>query len=548
VGYREHPVVLSGPGRLGEAGAPALLAFDEADFLRALDELLLSASWPARGWPAHVTRSALGADGAAVRLYQPVHRRFSLALLDAHCLQLGAPKVDPRRIVGSGLVLRRFTGQAHPSTAELADPQQWQGWMGPESDAQGWVSFASQAQFDADPESSGAAAARTGSAVVDALLAARFSRVKAVERTVPLWYVRPEVGAATGRTLLFGLIPTASPVQQRVHAADARAELAALRVEGDARRQAFIDHLSKWFKYNIAVAPPRAGGLFEHSWLTQTRIPDEEDDFIAFIEQLAYEFDAFGENRERWRPVLSQLRMWRFNASLLRPWKYERIETLPFLEACARIVRPELVWQFRSVPPPVAMPHLTGPAPHGFDPTPPPSMEVLLSSVVAAGLDSIEMIAAAQPLPRGPYEDEDARYAVRAFARIKSDEPNCPPRLVWSDPSQNFTIAPWFETTGRPQPAIPLPKLDRATLAKLKPSTGFSLPPRVRGLLNPNGAQAMLAGNPRRSQWGIEWVLQLSMPIMTVCALVAMTVVLTLLDFVFRWIPFAWILLPRLKK
>lgn len=548
MGLREHPVVLAGPGRFDEPGPPALLAFDEADFLRGLDELLMSASWPVRGWPAFVAQRALGASGAPVRLYQPVHRRFSLALLDAHCLQLGTPKLDPRKIVGSGLVLRRFTGPAHETAADLADPRYWQGWMGPESDAQGWVRFASQGQFDADPEAAGEPAARTGSAVVDALLAARFARVKTIERTVPLWVARPEITAATGRTLLFGLIPTASPVQQRVHAADERAELAALRVEGNAQRQTFIDHLSPWFTRSAAVAPPRPGREFDRSWLTQIRIPPDEDDFIAFIEQLAYEFDAFGTNRARWRPVLAQLRMWRLEPLRLHGWKYGPIDPLPFLEACARIVRPELDSVFGSMPASVTMPHLIGPAPFDYDPIPPPPVEALLASITAAGLDSIEAIAVAQPLPRGPYEDEDARYAVRAFARIKADDPRCPPQLVWSAPSTLFTIAPWFETTGRPPPAIALPKLDRATLAKLKPSTGFTLPPRVRRFINPNGAQAMLAGNPRRSQFGIEWVLQLSMPIMTVCALFAMTIVLVLLDLVFRWIPFAWILFPRLRK
>jgi len=394
----------------------------------------------------------------------------------------------------------------------------------------------------------GAPAARTGSAVVDALLAARFARVKTIERTVPLWVARPEITAATGRTLLFGLIPTASPAQQRVQAGDERAELAALRIEGNPQRQTFIDHLSPWFTRRAAVEPPRPGTPFDRSWLTQLRIPPDEDDFIAFIEQLAYEFDAFGANRERWRPVLSQLRMWRFEPLRLHAWKYGPIDPLPFLEACARIVRPELFPDPDSMPPPVLMPHLIGPAPYGLDPTPPPPVETLLASITAAGLDSIETIGIAQPLPRGPYEDEDARYAVRAFARIKADDPRCPPRLVWSAPSTLFTIAPWFETTGRPPPAIALPRLDRQTLAKLKPSAGFTLPAEVRRLLHPNGAQAMLAGNPRRSQFGIEWVLQLSMPIMTVCALFAMTVVLVLLDFVFRWIPFAWILFPRLRK
>jgi hypothetical protein len=172
----------------------------------------------------------------------------------------------------------------------------------------------------------------------------------------------------------------------------------------------------------------------------------------------------------------------------------------------------------------------------------------LLDQAIDAAADGFEAQAAAAPPQRGPFDDENARYAVRAFIRVKHDDPRCPSRLIWSEPSRLFTIAPWYETTGRMPAPIPLPKLDRASLARLKPSAGFRLPAEVRRLINPNGAQAMLAGNPRRAGLAIEWVLQLSMPIMTVCALVAMTIVLTLLDIVFRWIPFAWILIPRLRR
>jgi hypothetical protein len=235
--------------------------------------------------------------------------------------------------------------------------------------------------------------------------------------------------------------------------------------------------------------------------------------------------------------------MWRFNSARLGPWRYDRIDPVAFLRACARIVRNDL-----GAAVAVPMPHLIGPAPVPFDPAPPPAPALLLQSFTDEALISIEAIAAAQPLPRGPYEDESARYAVRAFVRVKAEDARCPPRLVWSAPSRLFTIAPWFESTGRPPPPIALPRLDRASLARLKPSTSFLLPPEIRRLVNPNGAQAMLAGNPRRSNFGIDWVLQLSMPIMTVCALAAMTVVLTLLDFVFRWIPFASILIPRIRR
>jgi hypothetical protein len=538
-----HVVALSGPARAAGPGAPALFAFDEADFLRALEERLLAESWPKRGWPASLAARALGAAGAAVRLYQPIHRRFNLAVLDARCVAFGGPRLDPRRIAGSGLVLRRFVGPEQPDEADLAQPRHWQGWMGAESDAQGWTGFTSAGALDADPEATQGTTARTGSAAVDALLAARNRSVKPVERTVPLWVAKPEIAQATGRTLLFGLIPTASPAQQRSQASDVRAELALLRRPGSAERQKFIDHLSPWLKRTSVLAPPRAGGTFDRSWLTQTRIPDDEDVFIAFIEQLAYEFEALGRNAARWRTRLEALRMWRFNPARLGVWKYDAIDPVAFLTACARIVRNDL-----GTAAAVTMPHLIGPAPEPFDTRPPPPASELIEAITDEALASVEAIAVEQPLPRGPYEDENARYAVRAFVRVKPDDPRCLPRLYWSAPSRLFTIAPWYESTGNPPPPIALPKLDRASLARMKPSTSFLLPPELRGLMNPNGAQATLAGNPRRDHFGIDWVLQLSMPVMTVCGMAAMTVVLTLLDFVFRWIPFASILVPRIRR
>jgi len=541
MGHREHPIALAGPARADRTAPPALLAFDETDFVAALDARLLSGLWPKQGWPSAFASQALGADGATPRLYQPVHRRFSLAVVDAHCAQFGAPRLDPRKIEGSGLVLRRFVGPQRPSAEDLAEPRHWQGWMGIEDDPLGWVGFAA-ATIDADPAASTAQAAQTGSAAVDRLLAAHARRIKSTERVVPMWTVKPEIAQAAGRTLLFGLIPTATPVSQREPESEQNREFAALRAAGSSERNRLREYLSSWFKKSVATVPPRAGGSFDRSWLTQTRIPDDEDEFIAFIEQLAHELDAFGANAARWQPLLARFALWRHNPLAISAWPYERIEPLSFFAACARIVRPELGAQSS-----VTMPHRIGPVPAWVGLSGQPDVAQLVEQAVDAAADGFEAQAKAAPPVRGPFDD-DARYAVRAFIRVKHDDPRCPSRLIWSEPSKLFTIAPWFETTGRKPAPIPLPKLDRATLAKLKPSTGFSLPAEVRRLIQPNGAQAMLAGNPRRAGAAIEWVLQLSMPIMTVCALVAMTVVLTLLDIVFRWIPFAWILIPRLRR
>jgi hypothetical protein len=540
--HHEHAVALSGPAIRQPAG-PALLAFDETDFVGALEQMLVGAPWPGRGWPASIASRALGA-AAPLRLYQAIHRRFNLALLDAHCDVFGQPRLDPRRIESSGLVVRRFIGPADPTAADLAHPQHWQGWMGDEPNVLGWTTFAGASEFNADPAETKAPPARTGAPAVDRLLAARRRAVKAVERVAPMWTVRPEVSSACGRTLLFGLIPTAATVEQPARAVDVRTSFAPLRAPRSAERRAFVDHLSSWLKLDMAKAPPRAGASFDRSWLTQSSIPADEDEFIAFIEQLAYELDAFGRNASRLQPHLAQLALWRLQPHALGAWRYTRMATLPFLEACARIVRPELGGAAASV----TMPDLIGPSPF-----PLPNVEQippsdLIDRVTDAALDSLEALTADAPLPRQVFDDETARYAVRAFIRVRPNDPRCPPQFVWSAPSPLFTIAPWFESTGRVPAPIPLPKLDRASLSRLKPNAAFSLPSDLRSLVNPNGAQAMLAGTPRRFSFGIDWVLQLSMPIMTVCGLAAMTVVLTLLNVVFRWMSFAMILVPQFRR
>ena len=340
MGHHEHSVTLSGPSSR-QPGSPALLAFDEADFVGALDRLLVAAPWPGRGWPASIAARALGVS-APPRLYQAVHRRFNLALLDAHCDAFGQPRLDPRRIESSGLVVRRFIGPADPTASDLAHPQHWQGWMGEEPHVLGWTTFAGATALDADPVVTTAPPARTGAPVVDRLLAARLRTVKAVERVMPMWPVKPEVSSACGRTLLFGLIPTAATAEQPTRPLDVRTAFAPLRAPASAERRVFVEHLSSWLKLEAVRTPPRPGGSFNRSWLTQLSIPDNEDEFIAFIEQLAYEFDAFGRNAARLQPHLEKIVLWRLRPEALGVWKYTRIPTLPFLQACARIVRPEL--------------------------------------------------------------------------------------------------------------------------------------------------------------------------------------------------------------
>jgi hypothetical protein len=562
MGHAEHPIRLAGPApELGltglRTGAPGLLALDEVEFVAALEAQLSAHAWPARGWPAALAQKMLGADGTTPRLFQPIHRRFSLAVLDAHCEVPGQPRLDPRRIVARGLVLRRWVGPAAATAAERAQPQHWQAWRGTEAEPLGWRTLVADT-LDADPEGT-SPSPRTGNVALDRLMAQRIAARRgppAPERVVPLWPVHPGVAQAVGRTLLFGLVPTAVPAAVTPSAAERAASYAQLKAPGNAQRAKLEDWLSPWFTPPRASAPPRAGRPFDDSWLQQTRIPEEEDRFITFIEQLAYELEAFGENRARWQSLLAGVELWRFDANIVSGWPYRRMDSWAFFSAAAAVVRSELGAAGLGGGGAV-MPHLIGPRP-GFEPTT-EQQATRRQQLLDAAIDGFAAQDAANPMPEPALDDAPAaagaggaaadgsRYAVRAFIKVQ-EHPGCPPRLIWSEPSVLFTIAPWFESTGTLAAPIPMPSLNREMLRRLKPNAGFSLPGDVRRLLRPNGAPAMLAGNPRLPSGGLDWVLQLSIPIMTVCALVAMTIILTLLDAVFRWIPFAWILTPRVKK
>ena len=542
MGHADHPIHLGGPAQASaRPGAPGLLAYDDTEFVAALEAQVAAEAWPVRGWPTGLRNALLGADGNPARIYQPIHRRFSVALLDAHCDRFGSPRLDPRQIVARGLVLRRYTGPKPASAADLAQARHWQAWRGTDAAPLGWRSFTAET-LDADPADA-PAPLRSGSPGIDRLLAQRIALRRgpaAPERVLPLWPLNPGLSAGVGRTLLFGLIPTSLPVAVTPPAAERAAAFTALKAPAAPQRAQLQDWLSPWFQRSSATAPPRAGLPFDGSWLQQLRWPEAEDRFVEFIEQIAYELDAFGAGAARWQPLLAQIPLWRFDANILSGWRYRRMDSLAFFTAAARVVRIEL-----GAPAGVRLPDLIGFQP-GSEPSP-AAQAAWATLLLDTSIDGFAAQEAAQPMPQAALDDEGALYAVRAFIRVQP-QPGCPPQLVWSEPSALFSIAPWFEGTGTATPPIPLPRLNRDTLRKLKPSAGFSLPSDVRGLLRPNGAQAMLAGNPRRPSGGLDWVLQLSIPIMTVCALFAMTIVLTLLDAVFRWIPFAWILSPRFRK
>src|SRR5262249_25516388 len=104
-----HPVVLRGARTRVATARPTLLQRTDQDFITAiLDDL----SAGLQGLETIEQTMATTRDGSGVlKLYQPVQRTFTLAMVEVACELLHAlayPRLDPERIDSSGLVLRRL--------------------------------------------------------------------------------------------------------------------------------------------------------------------------------------------------------------------------------------------------------------------------------------------------------------------------------------------------------------------------------------------------------------------------------------------------------
>jgi hypothetical protein len=148
---------------------------------------------------------------------------------------------------------------------------------------------------------------------------------------------------------------------------------------------------------------------------------------------------------------------------------------------------------------------------------------------------------------KGRFEDSDARYQLQAFVRVQ-DTPSCPPRTIWSDPTEAFEIVPWYESSGQPPVQVELPEINKDTLKNLKPNVAFKVPVSVQQFMDKINMDDLMAGKSNKSdtRWGM--ICGFSIPIITLCAFIFLQIFLSLLNILFFWLPFIKICIPFPKK
>ena len=166
--------------------------------------------------------------------------------------------------------------------------------------------------------------------------------------------------------------------------------------------------------------------------------------------------------------------------------------------------------------------------------------------------------------PKNVLNQRDAWFVIRCVYQ----RPHCGPLFpaLVSEPTRVFQMAPFFDPDAPARPIrIPMPvDISPAGLRKYKKNTAFVISDMLCGkikkirkmtlgdlvlsvlpwpfhkdLPNPGDGGPCKEGNS-----GIGMICSLSIPIVTLCALILLMIMVALFDLFFRWIPFLFICLP----
>lgn len=530
-----HPVLLSGLRADPRAApaAPVIVARRDQDFVEGLLADLGDASAHAKLLASTPPRSS-----GVLRLFQPVQRVFNMVVMEAFCDLPGQPRLDPKKIESSGFVLRRVVG-----SQKLA-------WLKAGTQVFGWEAV----DENLDPaQDRRALAVDLGHPVLNALAPSQRAvrtagstrlagaKVAVNEDVQPLFKTAPEVGHNVARTLLFGTL--------RVSSGELTERAATPPVFGSTpqERQQLADDLVVYLRQGGArtLPVPTARSFSTEQWaaaaqerpssLSHAEFRSLDGQLGALLLQLGNEFNAFGSGTgpAAMQAALRQLQVESdVRNSQGQVTRTDRSSAYDFLLRAKAVL-------LDAVPgAALTLPDRWGAV-----------SDTLALAIFEASLLCLQQQFARLLPARGRFEADgsgvEARYVVRAFIRLKPDHPGCPGRLVWSDYSEPFTIAPWFESSGAPVPVIPLPDLmDRAQLARVRPTVAFALPPRLAALLRTDAKDLRDGKGSGGNGLGLGWICSFSLPIITLCAFIVLNIFLQLFNLIFWWLPMLKICIP----
>ncbi|WP_257446353.1 hypothetical protein [Archangium lipolyticum] len=520
----DHPILFRGLDFDKGSGRPMPVQDKRPVLVERTDEDFISAflgelgSDEGRKLLAGTVRNA-GQRVQGLKLYQPVHRSFHLAVFEAACDVFGEPRLDPAKIESTGLVVRRI----NPQTKKT------EGWMKLRGEVHGWVPLEDARELDRDPDPARRGAAfPVGPPQLNALVENALGASPPYEESVSLLFVAPpHVCAAAQRTVLYGLVPVASSEAVSNKAAQPH------RYDEQELRELLAPYFSD--AVGVELMKELTGKRYSFHYADEINadmeIPAAKrplaekqlDQFVAMLRKLISIFNAF-DPKEGLLPALNRLRLDYGGTSRPMGTALAEAAEVFVLEHSDKADRNKKTFLM-----PRSWPRLSK-----------ADVADLVRAASSASLNRLQKL-----LPqRGRFDNADALYEVRGFIRVRRDD-GCPPAIVWSTPSPPFEIAPWFENGRLPPVQVALPPVTRKSVRSLLPNVTFQVPRNVFDLLSINKPKDFLEEKAKTGDGdGVDWICGFNIPIITLCAFIVLSIFLALLNIIFWWLPFIKICIP----
>lgn len=515
----KHSVLVRGVDMKGTVHVrPVLLQMHDTDFpAHFLQDLA-----DPRADPISSTIMVPSSQSAPAKLFQPVQRFVHLAMVQLNCNTLMFPPLATTRVESAGLVVRRVfrqrgdpTGPNSRAVDEVNSPP-W-AWMRSAKGTFDWVRLKCNEELQ-DPNPSNRPQLRSGSPDLDQRLAAMSLSAAMAEISTPAFVVPPDICRELGRTIVYGVVPTASSdVSDTPPAAPSY------------DRQELTNNLPAFLTGGPAAAPfpgyyitPQwlSDDFFSQQSITSPDVPLFQA-FATTLRMLQNVFAAFDGSSEG-EEILDILN--RHNVTV----NGQAMALGKFYKAAADA----LLGANTSTDSSITMPS-------NWDTLTAQDQSDLLEALIAALTPQTSKVLA----PQGRFQDSSRLYTLRVFLRIKPETAGCPAELYWSCPSEPFSIASWYEGGGRPVPPIALP--DPSNLRDLaKPNTSFHVPAGLMNAMQGSSLSGLMKGGGGGGGITIDWICGFNIPLITICAFFVLNIFFSLLAIIFFWLPFFKICIP----
>ncbi len=507
-----HDVALRPLGG-GTVGA-RLAVYREPDFLAALYADCSAPDWRAR---LDARRPVTKSTDGRWRLSPPLHGTTVVALYETACAMPGWPALDPAKIESMGLVLRR---RGAPNSA---GQRPWRRWLRAGGRGLGWDAGmllpAVQSQPDPDPARQMVLGSKAPAAMM-AVADLRNASTLPAEEVFTLQAAPAPICAALGRTMLFAVLPLASsettPALLDAFNYDQLDSTDAARLE---------NHFTEYMQAGDPITQPRAGMRLDPAWKPLALQDDTALTRLAtFLRVLVTEL-GIGENNPQAQAMRALLH------AIALPMEIDStgrvIETMP-ADEFALAAAPVLIGQERNIT-------------NLMMPLRWPSRSVAEANALRAAARRCLTERAAQFQPDTPKFDHPSWvYVVQPFIRVRH-RADCPIRLCWGLPSDEFRIRPWWDSDAPPR-KISLP--DLGDLRDLKPNVAFDLPPFLANLLTQDPKKLSDGEGSEPAKIGLGWLCSFSLPIITLCAFIVLNIFLGLFNIFLQWMMWIKICIP----